>query len=301
MSTAQTAAVNSKYVKTESRLTTRNRGRLGSIIRYILLLFVGFVMLYPLIWLVGASFKTNEEIFTTIWWWPSSWDYTSYIQGWKTSSEYTFATYFLNSFAMIIPRVIVTIVSSVLVAYGFARFEFWGKKVLFAILVSSFMLPQVVLRVPTYLMFKWFGWLDSYLPFIVPSAFAIDVFFVFMVIQFLRGIPRDMEEAATIDGCNAPQILWYILVPILKPAIISIIVFQFIWTMNDFMGPLIYLATVSKYPISLALKMSVGSTEEVRWASVVAMSVVALIPSLVVFFSAQKYFVEGIASSGIKG
>jgi oligogalacturonide transport system permease protein len=150
-------------------------------------------------------------------------------------------------------------------------------------------------------MFKQFGWLDTYLPFIVPSAFAIDVFFVFMVVQFLRGIPRDMEEAAQIDGCNALQILWYILVPILKPAIISIVVFQFIWTMNDFMGPLIYLSTVAKYPISLALKMSLGATEEVRWANVIAMSIVALIPSLLVFFSAQKYFIEGIATSGIKG
>jgi oligogalacturonide transport system permease protein len=301
MSTAKTATVNDKYTKTESRLTRRSKGRIGAVVRYLVLLGVGVLMLYPLLWLVGASFKTNEEIFSEIWFWPKTFDFASYIAGWKTSSEFTFATYFLNSFSIIIPRIIVTIISCVLVGYGFARFQFWGKKILFGVLVSSFMLPQVILRVPQYLMFKTFGWLDTYLPFIVPSAFAIDVFFVFMMVQFLRGIPKDMEEAAQIDGCNAPQILWYILVPIIKPAIVSIIVFQFIWTMNDFMGPLIYLSSVSKYPISLALKMSVGATEEVKWANVIAMSVVALVPSLVVFFSAQKYFVDGIATSGIKG
>jgi oligogalacturonide transport system permease protein len=258
-------------------------------------------MLYPLFWLIGASFKTNEQIFSEVWFWPQQFDYSSYIAGWKTSTEFTFATYFLNSFAIIIPRIIVTVISCTLVGYGFARFKFWGKKILFAMVIAEFLLPQVILRVPQYLMFKEFGWLDTYLPFIMPSAFAIDVFFVFMMVQFLRGIPKDMEEAAQIDGCNAPQILWYILVPIIKPAIVSIVVFQFIWTMNDFMGPLIYLSSVSKYPISLALKMSVGSTEEVKWANVIAMSVVALVPSLVIFFSAQKYFVEGIATSGIKG
>jgi oligogalacturonide transport system permease protein len=301
MSTVKTATVNDKYTRTESRLTMKRKGRITAVVRYLILFGVGILMLYPLFWLVGASFKTNEEIFSEIWFWPKSFDFASYVAGWKTSSEFTFATYFLNSFTIIIPRILVTIVSCVVVGYGFARFQFWGKKILFGVLVSSFMLPQVVLRVPQYLMFKTFGWLDTYLPWIVPSAFAIDVFFVFMMVQFLRGIPKDMEEAAQIDGCNAPQILWYILVPIIKPAIVSIIVFQFIWTMNDFMGPLIYLSSVSKYPISLALKMSVGATEEVKWANVIAMSVVALVPSLLIFFSAQKYFVDGIATSGIKG
>ena len=135
----------------------------------------------------------------------------------------------------------------------------------------------------------------------MPSAFATDTFFVFMLVQFLRGIPRDMEEAALIDGCNAVQMLLYIIVPLLKPAIISVIVFQFIWTMNDFMGPLIYLSSVEKYPVSLALKMSIGATEEVEWANVIAISVVALIPSVAVFFMAQKHFIEGASSSGIKG
>ena len=280
---------------------SQRRERLNALMRYVVLGLVGLVMLYPMIWLVGASFKTNTEIFTEMGFWPSSFDFTAYVKGWKTSTEYTFATYFLNSFIITVPRIIVTVISCVLVAYAFARFEFWGKKTLFGIMVGTMMLPLIILRLPQYLMFKEFGWLDSYLPLIVPSAFATDTFFVFMLVQFLRGIPRDMEEAAQIDGCNPLQLLWHIIVPLLKPAIISVIVFQFIWTMNDFMGPLIYLSTVEKYPVSLALKMSIGATEEVEWASVLAISVVALLPSILVFFAAQRHFIEGASSSGIKG
>ncbi|MEN9890843.1 MAG: hypothetical protein RLY78_1138 [Pseudomonadota bacterium] len=282
-------------------LITRRRERIAAVTRYVVLCAVGLVMLYPMIWLIGASFKSNSEIFTEIGFLPSRLDFTAYAKGWKTSTEYTFATYFLNSFLITIPRIIVTVISCVLVAYAFARFEFFGKKFLFSVMVGTMMLPLIILRLPQYLMFKEFGWLDTYLPMIVPSAFATDTFFVFMLVQFLRGIPRDMEEAAQIDGCNALQLLWHIIVPLLKPAIISVIVFQFIWTMNDFMGPLIYLSTVEKYPVSLALKMSIGATEEVEWANVIAISAVALIPSVLVFFAAQKHFIEGASSSGVKG
>ena len=275
--------------------------RSRALIRYTVLLAVVVLMLYPLLWLVGASFKSNAEIFSEVGFWPERFAFDAYAKGWKTSTEYTFATYFLNSFLITIPRIVVTVVSCVLVAYAFARFEFWGRKLLFGIMVATMMLPLIVLRLPQYLMFRQVGWLDTYLPLIVPSAFATDTFFVFMLVQFLRGIPRDMEEAALIDGCNAWQLLLYIIVPLLKPAIISVVVFQFIWTMNDFMGPLIYLASVEKYPVSLALKMSIGATEEVEWANVIAISVVALVPSVVVFFMAQRHFIEGAASSGIKG
>ena len=270
-------------------------------VRYLVLALVAFVMLYPLLWLIGASFKSNQQIFTEVGFWPQSIDFKAYAKGWKTSTEYTFATYFLNSFLITIPRIIVTVISCVLVSYAFARFDFWGKKFLFSVMVATMMLPLIVLRLPQYLVFRELGWLDSYLPMIVPSAFATDTFFIFMLVQFLRSIPRDMEEAAQIDGCNSLQLLWHIIVPMLKPAIISVIVFQFIWTMNDFMGPLIYLASVEKYPVSLALKMSIGATEEVEWANVIAISVVALIPSVAVFFAAQRHFIEGATSSGIKG
>jgi oligogalacturonide transport system permease protein len=277
----------------------REQGQL--VLRYVALAAVGLLMLYPVLWLVGASFKSNAEIFTEVGAWPSRFDFGSYVKGWKTSSEYTFATYFINSFLIVVPRIVVTVISCVLVAYAFARFEFWGRKVLFAIMVSTLMLPHIILRIPQYLMFREFGWLDTYWPIIVPSAFATDTFFVFMLVQFLRAVPRDMEEAAMIDGCNPLQLLLYVIVPLLKPAIVSVVVFQFIWTMNDFMGPLIYLSSVEKYPVSLALKMSIGATEEVEWASAIAISVVALVPSVLIFFAAQKHFIEGATSGGVKG
>lgn len=285
----------------ESSSLSDQASRTQTLVRTTVLLSVAVLMLYPLLWLVGASFKSNAQIFSEVGFWPESFDFSAYAKGWKTSTEYTFATYFANSFLITVPRIAVTVVSCVLVAYGFARFEFWGKKLLFSIMIGTMMLPLIVLRLPQYLMFKELGWLDTYLPLILPSAFATDTFFVFMLVQFLRGIPRDMEEAAVIDGCNPLQLLWHIIVPLLKPAIVSVIVFQFIWTMNDFMGPLVYLASVEKYPVSLALKMSIGATEEVEWANVIAISVVALIPSVLVFFLAQRHFIEGASSSGIKG
>ena len=280
---------------------TSSQDRAAKLLRYTALLAVAVVMLYPLRWLVGATFKSNQQIFSEIGFWPDKFEFGAYAKGWKTSTEYTFATYFLNSLLIVVPRIIVTVISCVLVAYAFARFEFFGKKLLFGVMVSTMMLPLIILRLPQYLMFRELGWLDTYLPLILPSAFATDTFFVFMLVQFLRGIPRDMEEAAMIDGCNSLQLLWHIIMPLLKPAIISVVVFQFIWTMNDFMGPLIYLASVEKYPVSLALKMSIGATEEVEWANVIAISVVALVPSVAVFFMAQRHFIEGAASSGIKG
>jgi oligogalacturonide transport system permease protein len=269
--------------------------------RYLALGAVALLMLYPLVWLVGATFKSNAEIFTEVGFIPQRIGFEAYAKGWKTSTEYTFATYFINSFLITLPRIVVTVISCVLVAYAFARFEFFAKKTLFAVMVGTMMLPLIVLRLPQYLMFREVGMLDSYWPLVLPSAFATDTFFVFMLVQFLRGIPRDMEEAAMIDGCNPLQMLLYIIVPLLKPAVISVVVFQFIWTMNDFMGPLIYLSSVEKYPVSLALKMSIGATEEVQWANVIAISVVALVPSVAVFFAAQRHFIEGAAAGGIKG
>lgn len=277
------------------------KNRINTAIRYLILTFVGLLMLYPLIWLFGASFKTNAEIFTSIGFIPNEFDFSGYVRGWKTSTQYTFTRYFINTFKIVIPKVMVTVVSTVLTAYGFARFKLPKKKLLFAILIATLLLPQVVLRIPQYLMYRQFDWLDSYKPLVVPAAFAVDTFFVFMLIQFIRGIPRDLEEAAVIDGCNSFQILIYVLLPILKPAIISVGLFQFMWTMNDFLGPLIYISSVEKYPISIVLKMSMDATAVIQWNQVVAMSIIALIPSLIVFFCAQKYFVEGIATTGLKG
>lgn len=285
----------------EFQARQRRRARINAALRYAVLAGVGLAMLYPLIWLIGASFKTNGEIFANPGFWPKEPTASGYIEGWKTSTPYTFTRFFWNTFLIIAPKVIFTAISATAIAYGFARFEFPGKKILFATLICTLLLPNVVTRIPQYLLFRDIGWLDSFLPLWVPSALGGDAFFVFMLIQFLRAIPRDMEEAARVDGASTLQTLVFIVVPLLKPAIISVCLFQFMWTMNDFLGPLIYISSVEKYPVSLALKLSIDTTEAFEWNRILAMSVLAITPALVVFFMAQKYFIEGISTGGVKG
>jgi oligogalacturonide transport system permease protein len=285
----------------EMERTLQRKERRGAIIRYTVLTVMGLIMLYPLIWLVGASFKTNNEIFSSPWFWPQEPTITGYIDGWKTSTPYTFGHFFLNSLMIVIPKMVGVAISSTVVAYGFARFDFPGKKVLFGVLIATLLLPEVVTRIPQYLLFRELGWLDTYLPLFVPQWFAMDAFFVFMLIQFMRSVPRDMEEAARVDGANTLQVLWYVVVPVMKPAIISVCLFVFMWTMNDFLGPLIYISSVENYPISLALKLSIDATEAFAWNQILSMTVLALAPSLIVFFIAQKYFIEGISTGGVKG
>ena len=294
-------AHNTGDAPTKLEIKLRRKARINSALRYTVLAVIGLIMVYPLIWLVGASFKTNSEMFSSPGFWPSEPTVQGYIDGWKTSTPYTFGHFFLNSLWIIIPKTIGTAISCTLVAYGFARFDFPGKNFLFATVIATLLLPNVVTRIPQYLLFRDIGWLDSFLPLWVPSAMAGDAFFVFMVIQFLRAIPRDMEEAARVDGATTLQTLIFIVVPMLMPALISVCLFQFMWTMNDFLGPLIYISSVEKYPVSLALKLSIDTTEAFAWNQILAMSVLALTPSLVVFFMAQKYFIEGISTGGVKG
>lgn len=284
-----------KSVQREKRNYTINK-----IVRYTIITLIAFIMLYPILWMVGSSFKTNNEIFTEIGFIPKKINFSAYIEGWNTGTGYTFTTYFINTFKILIPKVVFTVVSSVLTAYGFARFEFPFKKILFSALMATMFLPQIVTMIPMYLFFRKLNLLDTYIPLIAPTLFATQAFFVFMLIQFLRSVPTSLDEAATVDGANSWQILIKILLPVLKPAIISCIIFQFVWTMNDFMGPLIYLSSTEKFPVALALQMNMDSTGSVNYAQLMAMSVIAVLPSLAVFFSAQKYFVEGIATTGIK-
>jgi oligogalacturonide transport system permease protein len=280
---------------------TRRIQQISAVVRYVILAGVGFIMLYPLLWLVGAAFKTNAEIFASPGFIPQNPTLEGFKRGWETSTPYNFGHFFLNTMWIIIPKVIGTAISATIVAYGFARFEFPFKKILFATVIATLLLPNVVTRIPQYLLFRDLGWLDTYLPLWVPSAFAGDAFFVFMLIQFLRAIPRDMEEAARVDGANTIQTLVFIVIPLLVPALISVCLFQFMWTMNDFLGPLIYISSVEKYPVSLALRLSLDITEAFQWNRILAMSCLTLAPSLIVFFVAQRYFIEGISTGGVKG
>ena len=191
--------------------------------------------------------------------------------------------------------------ASTLTAYGFARFNFRGKKALFALLMSTLMLPNAILIIPRYAIFRDLNVLDGYGPFYLMAAFACYPFFSYMLIQFLRGLPRDLDESAYIDGCGTFKTLTHILLPLLKPALFSAGLFQFLWTYNDYFNSLIYINTVKKYTVSMALRLSLDTESVVIWKNVMAMSCLAVLPVVILFFFAQKYFVEGIATTGLKG
>ena len=218
----------------------------------------------------------------------------------KGTGQYGFSTFLINSFKLVIPTVIFTVISSVLVAYGFSRFNFPLKKFLFMLMLSTLMLPSIVLIIPRYIFFKNFGWLDSYLPFTIPALLACNSFFTYMMSQFFRGLPLELDESAKIDGCNSFIILVRILLPLCKAAIFSVMVFQFVWTWNNFLEVLIYVNSISKYPVALGLRLTMDIGSEFDWNQIMAMSIVAIAPPVLLFIVAQKYFVEGIATTGMK-
>lgn len=258
-------------------------------------------MLTPLVWLFLATFKTSTEIFGSSSIWPKSFSWAAYINGWKGSGQYSYTTFMINSFKLVIPTALMTVVSSILVGYGFARFQFPFKKVLMVILISTLMLPNAVLIVPRYIIFSNLGWINTYLPFIVPAALGCTPFFTYLMIQFFRGIPMDLDDSAKIDGCNSFSLLVRILLPVCKPAIFSVGLFQFMWTWNDYFNANIYINSVKKYPLTLALRMSLDSQAAVDWSRVLAMSLATIVPCILLYFIGQKYFVEGVTTSGLKG
>ncbi|WP_313075321.1 carbohydrate ABC transporter permease [Lacrimispora sp.] len=283
-------------------MTKETKRQISTAIRYTLLIAVGFIMVYPLIWMVGATFKTNSEIFTSAWFWPKNPVMDGYDNAFVDyGGKINLIKSMLNTYKIVVPKVIFTVFSATITAYGFGRFEFKGKAIMFSLMISTLFLPQVVLNAPQYIMFNQWGWTNSYLPLVIPSLFAGDTYFLFMLVQFLRGVPKELEEAAKIDGCSYVKTLWYVIVPMLKPSLVSVALFQFMWTTNDFMGPLIYVSDMPKYTNSIYLRMSMDGDVGFQWNRILAMSLISIIPSLIVFFCAQEAFIDGIAAGGVKG
>lgn len=283
-------------------MSREQKAKVSAVLRYAVLIAVGIIMVYPLIWMVGATFKTNSEIFTSAWFWPKNPVFDGYANAFKNyGGKISLLTAMLNTYKIVLPKVVFTLLSSTIAAYGFARFNFKGKNLMFSLMICTLFLPQVVLNAPQYIMYNKWGWTNSYLPLVVPSLFAADTYFVYMIVQFLRNIPKELEEAAKIDGCNAIKTLWYVIVPMLKPTLVSCALFQFMWTSNDFQGPLIYISDMTKYTHSIFLRMSMDGDVGFQWNRILAMSLITIIPSLIVFFSAQSSFVDGISAGGVKG
>ena len=279
--------------------------KIGRFFQYFVLILVGIIMIYPLVWMVGATFKTNAEIFSGIGFITKNPTLQGYIDAVTQNygGDISIWKAFVNTYSFVLPKVIFTVISSVIAAYGFSRFQFKGRDFLFGIMISTLFLPQVVLNVPQYLMYNTFGWINSplYLPLWVPTLFATETYFVYQLVQFMRSIPHDLDEAAAIDGCGPVKILYKIICPMLSPSLVACALFQFMWSCNDYMGPLLYVQTPSKYPMSIFVKLSMDADTGFNWNRILALSLISIIPQLVVFFCAQDAFIDGISAGAVKG
>ena len=279
--------------------------KIGRFFQYFVLILVGVIMIYPLVWMVGATFKSNAEIFSGIGFLTANPTLQCYIDAVTQNygGDISIWRAFINTYSFVIPKVIFTVISSVIAAYGFSRFKFKGRDMLFGIMISTLFLPQVVLNVPQYLMYNSFGWVNSpfYLPLWVPTLFATETYFVYQLVQFMRSIPHDLDEAAAIDGCGPVKILYKIIAPMLSPSLVACGLFQFMWSCNDYMGPLLYVQTPSKYPMSIFVKLSMDADSGFNWNRILALSLISIIPQLIVFFCAQDAFIDGISAGAVKG
>lgn len=277
---------------------------LNAAIRYGLLIVIGVFLIYPLLWMIGSSFKENIDIFGTLAILPPQGRGTleNFKSAWQIKSDHILLYYFGNTMKFLIPKTIFTIVSSTLTAYVVARKKFAGKKFVFTAIIVTLLMPELAFRIPLYLLFRDVGLLNTYAALYVQDIFAAGTcsFFIFMEIQFMRSIPRELDEAAVIDGCNDLQTLIYVIVPILKPIIITVGLLCFMWGMNDFQGPLIYLRTPDKMVMSMILKQQLDGDTMVVYGKLFAASFMALLPMIAIFFAGSRYFVDGVANSGGK-
>lgn len=276
--------------------------RLSSVMFHIFSLVLGFVMIYPLLWLLASSFKSNDTMFhNTYSLIPEKWNMVqNYLSGLEGVAGYSFLHFFQNSVIVTVVAMVTTIFSSLLAAYAVSRVRFWGSQFWFGCIIMTMMIPSQVMVVPQYIILRALHLNDTLASMVLPWCFG-NAFFIFLIMQYMRGIPRELDEAAMIDGCGKVGILFRILVPVVTPAIASASVFAFYWIWQDFFQPLIFVGSPKNYTIPLALNMYTDPNSFNNYGGLFAMSVVSLIPVILVFIFFQKYLVEGIATDGIKG
>lgn len=271
-------------------------------VTHLFIITLGLFMIYPVLWMVVSAFKPNNMIFSDPGIIPKAVTIENFITGWKGYAGVTFGKFFLNSLLMCAGAVIGNLIACTMAAYAFARLDFAGRKFWFAVMLITLMLPGHVTIVPRYILFNTFGWVGTYLPIIVPKFLATDAFFIFLLVQFMRSLPKEMEEAAIIDGCGKWGVLLRIIVPLALPALVTTALFTFLWTWDDFFNHLLYLTNPEIYSVSRALRTFVGDAGAVsNWGGALAMSTLSLLPPFILFFALQKYFVAGITTTGIKG
>lgn len=274
--------------------------RVRSVIRHLVLIVASISMIYPLLWMVVSSLRPTELIFRTPGLWLKDPTIANYSHGWTALSE-PFGRYLLNSAVVVLGAIIGNVLSCSLAAYAFARLRFTGRTLWFALMLMTIMLPFHVTVVPQYILFNNFGWVNTYLPLIVPKFLATDAFFVFLMVQFIRGIPREIDQAAAIDGAGPFRTFWNVIFPLMRPALVTTTIFTFIWTWNDFFTPLIYLTDPAVFTVPVALNSMVDSETRSGIGMLLAMSLLSLVPIVLFFTFAQKYLIRGITTTGLKG
>ena len=283
------------------KMGMKTKRRWNAVVFHVIVGGIAIFMFYPIAWMFLSSFKPTDQVMTTaaqlI---PSQWTILNYRTGWKGFGGITFATFFKNSIIITVLATIGAVISSTMVAYGFARANFTGKRGLFFCMMITMMLPNQVIMIPQYIIFNLLGWVNSPMPIVVP-AWCAKPLFIFMIMQFIEGVPKDLDEAAKMDGCSPYTIFTSIMLPLVKPAMVTCAIFEFYWKWDDYMGSLLYLNSPEKYTVSIALKNFTDPMSSSDYGAMFAMCVLSLMPIIIIFMLLQKYIVEGVASSGIKG
>jgi multiple sugar transport system permease protein len=274
--------------------------RFKRILTYILVSALALIMLYPLIWMISTSFKPEDLIFSNLGLTSPQWTLQNYTDGWN-ALNYPFTQFFVNSLIICLGAMIGNVISCSMAAYAFARLRIKFKSFWFALMLGSIMLPAHALIVPQYILFKDLGWINTFLPMIVPKFLATDAFFIFLMIQFIRNIPTELDDAAKMDGCGMFSFYLRIIMPLAVPALVTTAIFTFIWTWSDFFTQLIYLNDTSLYTIPLALSTFLDSTGTSAYGQLFAMSLLSLVPILGFFLAFQRLLLDGISTSGLKG
>ena len=270
-------------------------------IYHVAVALVGFAMLYPILWMVASSLKGPDEIWTNVnSLIPGALHFENYSNGWRGFGGITFATFYKNSLIYSGLGALFHVTTSAVIAYGFGRVRFKGRNIWFAIMLATLMLPPQVLFIPQYIIFSELGWVNTFFPLLLPRLGG-EAFFIFMIVQFIRGIPVDLDEAALIDGCSKVGVFFRIILPQLVPALITAAIFSFYWTWEDFLAPLIYLNDPHLYTVSVALRAFADPSGMTDWGAIFAMSSLSLVPVFLVFVIFQRYLVEGISTTGLKG
>jgi ABC-type glycerol-3-phosphate transport system permease component len=290
-----------------SRPLVRKRVRqiAGKTLLYVILVAGAVFLIAPLLWMISTSLKApGKELTFPPQWIPNPTVWYNYLEIWSFKP---FARYFYNSFVITFGATAGSMLVSSLVAFGFARMRFWGRDVLFAILLSTLMLPAVVTLLPTFILFKELRWLDTFLPLIVPSwlgqgAYGQGAFYIFLMRQFYLTIPYEFDEAARVDGANPIQIYWRIILPLSVPALVAVGIFSFLANWNDFLYPVVFLSSPQMLTVALGMRSMMQAAERgVPWGLLMVISFLTIIPPVVVLLVGQKYFIRGVVMSGLAG